>query len=70
MESHGGIILAGETEELGEKPVPVPLYAPQIPHGLTRARTKCLCNEKPATNCLSHGQSTALLSSNIYLASG
>jgi hypothetical protein len=29
----------GKTEELGEKPVPVPLYPPQIPHGLTRART-------------------------------
>jgi hypothetical protein len=29
----------GKTEELGEKPVPVPLCPPQIPHGLTRART-------------------------------
>jgi hypothetical protein len=29
----------GKTE-LGEKPVPVPLYPPQIPHGLTRARTR------------------------------
>jgi hypothetical protein len=29
-----------KTEELGEKPVPVPLYPPQIPHGLTRARTR------------------------------
>jgi hypothetical protein len=27
----------GKTEELGEKPVPVPLCPPQIPHGLTRA---------------------------------
>jgi hypothetical protein len=26
-------------EKLGEKPVPVPLRPPQIPHGLTRART-------------------------------
>jgi hypothetical protein len=25
-----------KTEELGEKPVPVPLCPPQIPHGLTR----------------------------------
>jgi hypothetical protein len=32
MESHGGMILTGETEELGEKPVPVPLCPPQIPH--------------------------------------
>jgi hypothetical protein len=27
----------GKTEELGEKPVPVPLCPPQIPHGLNRA---------------------------------
>jgi hypothetical protein len=30
----------GKTEKLGEKPVPVPLCPPQIPHGLTRARTR------------------------------
>jgi hypothetical protein len=30
----------GKTEELGEKPVSVLLCAPQIPHGLTRARTR------------------------------
>jgi hypothetical protein len=30
----------GKTEELREKPVPVPLCPPQIPHGLTRARTR------------------------------
>jgi hypothetical protein len=29
-----------ETEVLGEKPVPVPLYPPQIPHELTRDRTR------------------------------
>jgi hypothetical protein len=29
-----------KTEELGEKPVPVPLFPPHIPHGLTRARTR------------------------------
>jgi hypothetical protein len=28
------------TEVLGGKPVPVPLYPPQIPHGLTRDRTR------------------------------
>jgi hypothetical protein len=27
------------TEVLGDKPVPVPLCPPQIPHGVTRART-------------------------------
>jgi hypothetical protein len=30
----------GKTEQLGENPVPVPLCPPQIPHGLTRARTQ------------------------------
>jgi hypothetical protein len=30
----------GKTEVLGEKPVPVPLCLPQIPHGLTRDRTR------------------------------
>jgi hypothetical protein len=30
----------GKTEVLGEKPVPAPLYPPQIPHGLTRDRTR------------------------------
>jgi hypothetical protein len=29
----------GKTEELGEEPFPMPLCPPQIPHGLTRART-------------------------------
>jgi hypothetical protein len=33
--------LTGEkTEELGEKPVLVPLCPPQIPHGQTRDRTR------------------------------
>jgi hypothetical protein len=39
----------GKTEELGEKPVPVPLCPPQISHGLTRARTRASANH------LSHG---------------
>ena len=30
----------GATEVLGEKPVPVPLYPPQIPHGLVRDRSR------------------------------
>jgi hypothetical protein len=33
IESHGGMILTGETE----KPVPVTLYPSQIPHGMTQA---------------------------------
>jgi hypothetical protein len=30
MESHGGMILTGETEELGGKTVPAPFYSPQM----------------------------------------
>jgi hypothetical protein len=30
----------GKTEVLGEKPVPVPLYPPQIPHGSMRNRSR------------------------------
>jgi hypothetical protein len=39
MESHDAMILTGKIEELGEKPVPVPLCSTQISHGLTRERT-------------------------------
>ena len=34
------MILAGETEVLGEKPVTVPLHTPQISHGLIWNRTR------------------------------
>jgi hypothetical protein len=40
MENDGRMILTGETEELGAKPIPVPLCPPQISHGLTWARTR------------------------------
>jgi hypothetical protein len=40
LESDGGMILTGENAEFGEKPVPVPLCPPQIPHGMTRAPTR------------------------------
>jgi hypothetical protein len=43
----------GETEELGEKPVPVPLCPPQITHGLT-GREPGPPRWK-AGDCLSHG---------------
>jgi hypothetical protein len=32
--STSGMKLTGENRQLGEKPVPVPLCAPQTPHGL------------------------------------
>jgi hypothetical protein len=40
MEKHGGIILTGEAKELRGKPVPVPLFPPQIAHSVTRAWTR------------------------------
>jgi hypothetical protein len=40
MECQGGARLTEKTEELGEKPAPVPLSSPQIQHVLTRARTR------------------------------
>jgi hypothetical protein len=40
MENNDGMILTVETEKLGEKPVLVPLCPPQVPHGLTQARTR------------------------------
>ena len=39
----------------GEKPVPVPLSSPQIPHGLTPGSNPGLQGVRPATNRLSHG---------------
>jgi hypothetical protein len=50
MELRRNEIDRGKTEELGEKPVPVPLCPPQIPHGLTRDRTRA-----SAADRLSHG---------------
>jgi hypothetical protein len=38
-------------------PVPVPICAPQIPHGLTGTRTRTSA-ERPATNNQSHGTAT------------
>jgi len=40
MKRHGGMLLVGETEELGENPVLLPLRTPQILHGQTRGRTQ------------------------------
>jgi hypothetical protein len=38
--SSGGTILTEKAEELGEKLISVPLYPPQIRHGITRTRTR------------------------------
>jgi hypothetical protein len=41
LESDGGMMYGQrETEELVEKPVPVPHCPPQFPHGLTRGQTR------------------------------
>jgi hypothetical protein len=36
MENYGGMISTGETKELGDRTIPVPLCPQQILHGLTR----------------------------------
>jgi hypothetical protein len=40
MEHRWNEIDRGKPKYLGEKPVPVPLCPPQIPHGLTRDGTR------------------------------
>jgi hypothetical protein len=40
MDSRGGMTLTGEPEEFGGKTVSMPLFPPQIPHGLARVRTR------------------------------
>jgi hypothetical protein len=40
MGSHDGMILRVESRWIRKNPVPVPLCSPQIPHGLTWARTR------------------------------
>jgi hypothetical protein len=68
LDSDGGMIYwQGKTEELREKPVPVPLCPPQIPHGLNRALNPGLCGERPATNDLSHGTAHTSLTSQSKL---
>ena len=50
-------MLMEKTKVLREKPVAVPLYPPQIPHGLPAIEPEPL--QREANNLLSHG--TALL---------
>ena len=50
--------LTGETEVLGENPVPMLLCPPQIPYGLTLGSNSGLHGGSPATNRLSHGTAT------------
>jgi hypothetical protein len=52
MESHGGMIPAGENRRTWRKTCAWTVCPPQIPHGLTRARKLKLIS---AANCLSHG---------------
>jgi hypothetical protein len=59
MEHRWNEIDRGKTEILGEKPVPVPLCPPQIPHGPTPGSNPGLRGEMTATNRLSHGAAKA-----------
>jgi hypothetical protein len=59
--------LAGENRQLGEKSVPVPLYPPQISHGLDLGSNLGLRGERPATNRLSHGTAYDLFSQIVLL---
>jgi hypothetical protein len=49
------MLLTRETEELGEKPVPVPLFPLQIPGANPGLR-----GERPSTNDLSHGTASQI----------
>jgi hypothetical protein len=55
MESYGGRILTGETEELGERPVSVPLCQTTKPTWTDLSVNLGLRCERLATNRLSHG---------------
>jgi hypothetical protein len=58
MDSHGGMTLTGETEELGEKPVPVSFHPPKNPTWTDPGTKPVLRVERPVSNRLSH--STAM----------
>jgi hypothetical protein len=51
----------GKTEALGEKPVPVPHCPPQIPHGLTRYRTRTSAVGGRRLTAWAMAQSSAIL---------
>jgi len=55
MESHSGTIMTGETEELGEKPVPAPHYQSQKYTWIYPVANPSLRGGRPATNRLKHG---------------
>jgi hypothetical protein len=51
VESRGGMILQRKTEELSGNPVPMLLCPPQVPYGLTRARTGLLSHGTAKDYC-------------------
>ena len=53
VEYWGNAIDRGKTKVVGENPVPVPLFPPQISHGL--GSNSGLHDERPMHKCLSHG---------------
>jgi hypothetical protein len=48
------VALAGENEDLGEEPLPLSLYPPQIPHGLTNGIFPGVHDDRPANKCLKY----------------
>jgi hypothetical protein len=65
MNSHGGMIRAEETEELGVSPVPVPLCRPQISRGLTGAQTSASAVRGEGDYPSSHGTDTISLKTEV-----
>jgi hypothetical protein len=52
--ANGGMIFAGETEELGEN-LPTATLSTTYPTWIDQGANPGLCGERPATNRLSHG---------------
>jgi hypothetical protein len=50
------VALAWENEDLGEEPLPLQLYTPQIPHELTNGIFPGFHDNRPANNRLKHGK--------------
>jgi len=49
------VALTGENKDVGEEPLPMPLYPPQIPHGLTNEIFLGLHDDRQANNHLKYG---------------
>jgi hypothetical protein len=61
--------LTGKNRSTGGKPVPLPRYPPQIPHGANTGSIPGLRGERPATDRLSHGTALFYVSGPTLLLS-